>query len=384
VVAVFPLENRGAKLTAEELRSLVDYLATRLGEGGRFLVIPREEMKKRLVEQKQDSYRTCFDQSCQIEIGRELAAQFTVATSISRLGERCVVTAGLYDLGKAATTRSGTAKVGCAPEDLLTAIDEVADKLRGTAAPPREPPPGPEVPGGHGGRFVQLETEPQGAEVLLDDKLVGVTPMHVRADRGRDYRLTLRKRGYEHFEVAITDITPPKLTHALKRTPEGIREGEIGRNEWFGVDLKGGLSGDKGTMGAKFRIVVLKWEHVVWTVAEVAAILEGFDTARTYGFAGSRVAYPLYLGAEGRHQLRFGLAPGFCFIDTSDAVEGGSTTSTKGFCLSPSVTYVYQTGGWFHIGAGVWTMIPLVEDGPDKIPLTFMLSLPMGWTGESR
>lgn len=141
VVAVFEIENRGSPLTGDELIALTDYLGTRLGERGRFQIIPRQEIRKRLVEQKKASFKSCYDQSCQIEVGRELAAQFTVSTSISRVGRTCIITSALYDLRKAATTTTASAKGPCTADDLLAAMDQIAAKLEGGKAATIKPPP---------------------------------------------------------------------------------------------------------------------------------------------------------------------------------------------------------------------------------------------------
>lgn len=150
VVAVFEIENRGSPLTGDELISLTDYLGTRLGERGRFQIIPRQEIKQRLVQAKRESFKQCYDQSCQIEVGRELAAQFTVSTSISRVGRTCIITSALYNLRKAATTTTASAKGPCTADDLLAAMDKIAAKLEGgQEAVVRPQPPRTELPVRH-------------------------------------------------------------------------------------------------------------------------------------------------------------------------------------------------------------------------------------------
>ena len=142
VVAVFGIENRDSPLTAKHLITLTDYLGTKLGERGMYRIIPRQEIRARLLEQKKESFKECFDQSCQIEIGRELAAEFTVSTTIGKIGEVCLITASIYDLRKAATAKTATAKSPCELSDLVNAIEEVADKLQGqqTEAKPAPKP----------------------------------------------------------------------------------------------------------------------------------------------------------------------------------------------------------------------------------------------------
>jgi len=145
VVAVFEIENRGSPLSKDELTALTDYLGTKLGEQGEYQIIPRQEIRKRLVEQKKASFKACYDQSCQIEVGREMAAQFTVSASISKVGSTCIITSAMYDLRKAATYRTGTAKGKCTADDLLTAVERIAAKLEGSGAETAEAPPEPAV-----------------------------------------------------------------------------------------------------------------------------------------------------------------------------------------------------------------------------------------------
>jgi hypothetical protein len=146
VVAVFDIENRGSPLSGEQMTTLTDYLATKLGEGGKFRIIPRAKLRERLRGQKEASHKACYDQSCQIEIGKELAAGFTVSTAIARMGKTCLITANIYDLKKAATARTATGKAPCQVDALVGEMEKVAEKLLGIEPPPRpppRPPPGP-------------------------------------------------------------------------------------------------------------------------------------------------------------------------------------------------------------------------------------------------
>lgn len=158
IVAVFLMESRGSPLKADEVVGLTDYLSTLLGQGGRYQIIPRDEIRKRMAEVKSGSYKDCIDQSCQIEIGRELAAQYTVSTSISKVGTRCLITAALYDLRRAATVKTVAIKKSCVPDRLVEAVEKVNDVLQkamdtdkpGPIAekpePRPEPVPQPKIP----------------------------------------------------------------------------------------------------------------------------------------------------------------------------------------------------------------------------------------------
>ncbi len=133
ILAVFQIENRGTTLTAQEIETLTDYLGTRLGEGGHFRIVPRDEIRARLASQKKETCKTCYDRSCQIDIGQELSAQYTLSASIGKIGSLCILTAALFDLRKAATERTATAKGPCDTDHLLSALDEVIAKLQPTS-----------------------------------------------------------------------------------------------------------------------------------------------------------------------------------------------------------------------------------------------------------
>ncbi len=135
VVAVFDLEN-GAKLKSADVLALTGYLSTRLAEGGRYRVVPKSEVQSALRAKKAESYQTCYDESCQIEIGRELAAQKTLSSKVSQLGSTCIVTVQLYDLAQGASEAAGTSRGGCKVEEILNLLDEaLAPLVRAAAAP---------------------------------------------------------------------------------------------------------------------------------------------------------------------------------------------------------------------------------------------------------
>ncbi|MBN2497821.1 MAG: SEL1-like repeat protein [Deltaproteobacteria bacterium] len=133
IVAVFDVEARRVALDRDALSALTDYLAARLAESGRFEVVPRSEIKARLTDEKAKTYRSCFDQACQIEIGRELAAEKTLAGQVVRIGKQCVVTVRLYDLKKGTMERAATGKGDCSEDGVMLSIDRVVRNLASSA-----------------------------------------------------------------------------------------------------------------------------------------------------------------------------------------------------------------------------------------------------------
>lgn len=131
IVAVFDVEVKRIKLSKSLLDGLSDYLATKLAGTGKYQVIPRDQLKKRLLEQKKKSFKQCYDQKCQIEMGRELAAEKTLSAQVIKFGKFCTVNVALYDLKKAATESAASVKGRCGEEGLIESLDKAISKLVG-------------------------------------------------------------------------------------------------------------------------------------------------------------------------------------------------------------------------------------------------------------
>jgi len=131
IVAVFDVDGIRAKLSKAFLGDLADYLSTKLTESGRYTVIPRDQLRLRLTAEKSKTYQECFDQSCQIELGKDLAAEKTLSTKVMKMGRRCTVTLTLYDL-KRSTTEVAASKHGpCGENGVLETVDGALAKLFG-------------------------------------------------------------------------------------------------------------------------------------------------------------------------------------------------------------------------------------------------------------
>ncbi len=131
VVAVFDIEDKGVGLDPDTRSRLSDYLASRLAATARYQVVPRDQLKQRLVAQKRASQAACYERSCQIEIGRELAAQRSLSTQLIMLGSRCMVTAVVYDLRRSASVGGASVSGGCTEDDIVRSIEVVTAKLAG-------------------------------------------------------------------------------------------------------------------------------------------------------------------------------------------------------------------------------------------------------------
>jgi hypothetical protein len=246
VVAVFDIEDTRegkAKLSAKKLRSLTDYLANKLGVGGKFEIVPRASVRKAIAAKKKESHKECYDESCQIEIGKEIAAQKSLATKIDQMGGECIVTATLYDLRKGATENSASYRGPCGHSELLTAIEQIAFKLRGEK-PSRASKKGirfdttalPEVP------TLSMPSDADGASAGVDFGNVDVDSMElldaaIQADKDKNLPIkekisrwqAVKKKAPKYRKQATAKIVAWKQYQRKKLEIEKIQKKRVAK-----------------------------------------------------------------------------------------------------------------------------------------------------------
>ena len=131
VVAVFDIQDtrKSRRLTPEQNADLTAYLITLLTNTKRYSTVPKSDLKAALTAQKAQSYDACYDESCQIDIGKEVAAEKSLATRISKLGKKCIIGMTMYDLRKSATENAVQDRVPCDVDSLLEAFEKLVPQL---------------------------------------------------------------------------------------------------------------------------------------------------------------------------------------------------------------------------------------------------------------
>ena len=145
IAAVFDLRVQGMQLDPAIKDGLTDLLVSRLAESGRVRVVPRHQVHKRLMEQKISSYRECYQRSCQVELGRELAANWSLAPRVTRVADSCTIALDLFGLRSATLAHSATAEGPCDPGGLKRSLELATRRLLGNADGPAPVPTRPAV-----------------------------------------------------------------------------------------------------------------------------------------------------------------------------------------------------------------------------------------------
>jgi len=123
IVAVMDFDDRSGELEGELLDGLTDYFRARLVASGRYSVVDKsrqaEARRKMIVNARAESYKPCYDRTCQIPLGQALAADSVLSGNIVRIGSSFIVKAELVDLAREVTVSGGVAKCTVEPREGL-------------------------------------------------------------------------------------------------------------------------------------------------------------------------------------------------------------------------------------------------------------------------
>jgi len=114
--------------TPAQMAKFTGYLDSVVAASG-FRTVPRSEIQARLVDQQKESFKNCYDEACQIELGKAVAAQKGLSSTWARLGDACVLSVKLYDLKTALAEFSTKADGACSEAGLRAAIEDVGRTL---------------------------------------------------------------------------------------------------------------------------------------------------------------------------------------------------------------------------------------------------------------
>lgn len=132
-VAVFDVESRAPRVSPALAEKLTGYLRAQLAVRGKQL-LPTPALEHALSSAAARSHRACYDQSCQIEIGREIAAEKVLTTRIHNLEASCSIASMEVDLTRLLIDRAAVWTGDCDETSLADGLDAIAEELS-TAVP---------------------------------------------------------------------------------------------------------------------------------------------------------------------------------------------------------------------------------------------------------
>jgi hypothetical protein len=130
IIAVMELTDPNASdqskaIAKDVLRNMSSLLRNYLAQRGAKTV----DRSAQTQAAKLESYRACFDESCQIELGRALAASHILRAELSRFGQKCILNAELVDLRTEVAVAAASANGACDSDDFLKMAKDVSTEL---------------------------------------------------------------------------------------------------------------------------------------------------------------------------------------------------------------------------------------------------------------
>jgi hypothetical protein len=128
IVAVFDVQDSIGAFAPKTLDQLTLYITNQMTQTAGYRVVPREQLRARLADEKSGSFKKCFDESCQIELGKALAAQKTLSTQLLKVGTRCMVVSNMFDLKTETSEKAASSETDCSENQLIDALRAVAQQ----------------------------------------------------------------------------------------------------------------------------------------------------------------------------------------------------------------------------------------------------------------
>ncbi len=228
IIAVFEIERRGVPLKAATMANLNDYMYGRLAFAG-FKLTPQSQVRERVVDLKRESHKDCFDQSCQIELGKAVSADKSLSSQLIKIGDVCSLQSQIYDLKTETTDTGAQAEGPCTVIGIKGCIDQVVAILKeGGVVPTAQ-----RVQDlGKDGGSAKITSSPSGAEVWLNDEFIGITPHIIHEKPSGTYKLRLELPDYVSNEATIV----------IKKGKETIHHRELASN-WGKISISSSPTG---------------------------------------------------------------------------------------------------------------------------------------------
>lgn len=209
-LAVVDLQDKGAGLGI--CGNLTDTVTVALSKLGVFRVLSRADIQKMLEMEQQKQMLGCDDASCLAEIGGALGVGLLVTGSVGKVGTGFIVNLTLTDTTSVEVKAREQRQVS-REEDLMKEVEGatrflVRDLLRGKQ-----------------GELI-LTTVELGAEVEIDGRLIGVTPLGRQTLAGGPHTVKVHKKGFVTWanDVDIESDQPAVVNASLVPSLDFIAE----------------------------------------------------------------------------------------------------------------------------------------------------------------
>ena len=382
LLAVMDIQDRTGALSAEVIDNLTEYLRGLLAESGKYTVIDRSRQAKAikdvLQKERKETHKACYERSCQVPVGRILAADQVLVTTFMKVGSQFMLKAEILRLDTEASSGGATARGDFDPKQgledrVIEALDTVAGKIAGQALDPKKS----KAEATAAVEPVNTTPTPKAGWQSPTDKLEDKAELlQIRAERqkkawerlktleGND-RLPLKERlsAIDDFSGSLESGSSykqdaRKLRVYVEARPEYYRT----KTEWVGLHLSAGTDSDNAAVGGYVSILTLRWPRFYLTALE-GKFLGSIDYGKGSS-AGIALGWPIHLGERGIHELRLESGIGLVALQPYYVYDVGPG-KFEGIGVTPRLLYVNHFSGLLSFVGGIEMVIPVIPLGGD-------------------
>ncbi len=211
-IAILDFTNTGG-LSKQETITLGNRLRSMLVKTDAFIVLERGQMDDILDEQGFQQ-TGCTTTECAVEMGRLLNMQKMISGSIGKLGKTYTIDLSLIDVQTAQIEKSFFRDFKGEIDGLLDLMQIIANQITAIVGGAGQP----EVK--DGGKIVNLEinSDPEGAIIFINERQVGNTPFSSDAKEGLAVTIRLELENYNSWQKAITIAEDQEIEAELEYT----------------------------------------------------------------------------------------------------------------------------------------------------------------------
>ena len=215
-IAVSILDFNGEDVQDKLLRACYNQLEESLIESNRFTVIDKSQRDEILNEQKFQNSGMC-DDACAVEIGQLVGAEFLMLGEVIGFGDLYQVNIKIINIEKGDVAEKVTSQIEGGMSDLLNGMEDASQEIVRRIASGSVPQPFM----GQSGQMmstqktygrVDITSDPQGADILIDLIEYGVTPKTIENIETGYHNLILNYPGYERLQKRIMVVEGQTLS----------------------------------------------------------------------------------------------------------------------------------------------------------------------------
>jgi len=208
-IAVLELRSRG--LDADLAASLTELIVREVDRSGLFTTISLDDIRAMLQHAENSNMLGCDDAACLAEIGGALGVELLLAGSVGRIGSTHVISMRLIDVKQSRVLVRQEKTVQGEVDDLIGASRQAVSRL---LQPLMDRAAGE----------LALTCVEEGAEVYVDDMMIGTTPLEPRTIPGGFHTIKVKKDSFIVFgrDVLVRPEQTTRLDVELIPSPDFV------------------------------------------------------------------------------------------------------------------------------------------------------------------